>query len=96
MKKSPQKWFSWRLKLILAFGCLGGLALGLFGQYVASIPEAPLGPTPLSWQFKPNSARVATAFETGPIMKKQGLDLVPPAIDQMVPEETELALFALG
>ena len=96
MKRALKKWFSWRLKLILAIGCLGGLVLVLFGQYVASISDTPIGPTPLSWKFKSNSARVATAFETGLVMQKQGSDLLPPAIDQMVPEETTLALFALG
>ncbi len=74
----------------------GGLVLVLFGQYVASISDTPIGPTLLSWKFTSNNARVATAFETGLVMQKQGSDLLPPAIDQMVPEETTLALFALG
>ena len=88
--------FSWRLKLILLLGCLGGLGLVVSGQYVASISDDPLGPTPLSWKFKPNSARVATAFEVGPDLQNNMSDMLPPAIDQMLPEETEFALFALG
>ena len=90
--------FSWRLNLILALGCLAGLALGLFSQHVASMSDVPPGPTPLSWKFKPNSARVAAAFETGAVMhdKHQKTKPLRPVIDQGSPQETQLALFALG
>jgi hypothetical protein len=59
--------FSWRLKLLLVLGCLGGLALALFNQQVASMPEAPLGAAPLSSQDKPSSGRVVAAFATGAV-----------------------------
>jgi hypothetical protein len=98
MKRKQHQFFSWQLKLILALGCLGGLALGLFSQHVASISDAPLGATPLSWRFKPITTRVAAAFEVGDVIhdKNQLTDPLLPVLDQALPEETELALFALG
>lgn len=96
--KKEKKLFSWRLKLILVLGCLGGLGVALFGQYVDSISDLPVGPTPLSWKFKSNSAVVATTFAAGDsLMKHSGSEeAVIPLIDQNLPEETETALFALG
>ena len=84
--------------MILVLGCLGGLALGLFSQHVASMSDSLLGPTPLSWGFKSNSARVAAAFETSKDMRelKQSTITRPPSIDLAIPQETESALFALG
>ena len=98
MKKNQDNFFSWRLKLILVLGCLGGLVLGLFSLHVASMPDAQLGPTPPSWSFKSTSGRVAAAFEKGSVMQEQFqlTVLMTPAIDQAVPDETEFALFALG
>lgn len=96
MRKEPD-YFSWRLKLILALGCLGGLLVGLFSLYVTSLPDVSTLPTPLSWKFKSNSASVAAAFATGTDMSnKQLSEPLRPAMDQAFPKETELALFALG
>jgi peptide-methionine (S)-S-oxide reductase len=89
---------SWRLKLILLLGCLGGLGVALFALYVKSISDLPLGPTPLSWGFKSSSAHVAEIFSKE-ISKMEPSALETPevpAIDKTVPDETELALFALG
>lgn len=90
--------FSWRLKLLLVLGCLGGLALALFNQQVASMSDAPLGAAPLSSQDKPSSGRVVDAFATGAVMhdNNQLTDSMLPAIDQSPPAATEHALFALG
>jgi hypothetical protein len=92
------KFMSWRLKLILLLGCLGGLGVALFALYVKSISDLPLGPTPLSWGFKSSSAHVAEMFSKE-ISKMEPSALETPevpAIDKTVPDETELALFALG
>jgi len=89
---------SWRLKLILLLGVVGGLGVTLFGMYVESISDLPLGPTPLSWTFKSSSAHVTEMFskenssENVRAMKNPEI----PSIDKVVPDSTELALFALG
>ena len=90
--------FSRRLALIIVLGCLGGLAVNLFGRYVDSISDLPLGPTPLSWTFKASSASVAARFAEGSTMeKKHGMnESVLPELDLVAPAETEQALFALG
>ena len=96
--KQKNEFISWRLKLILLLVCLGGLGVGLFGIYVHSMSDLPLGPTPLSWTFKSSSAHVVETFSKGnlslepsPLKKPEA-----PAIDNAFPNETELALFALG
>lgn len=89
---------SWRLKLILLLGCLGGLGVGLFSVYVDSISDLPTAPTPLSWSFKSSNARVAEFFinekttVTVPASHKSDI----PLIDKETPIETKLAIFALG
>jgi len=90
--------FSWRLTLIIALGCLGGLAVTLFGRYVDSISDLPLGPTPLSWSFKASRAGVVTTFsEASNMVKKSAMqEPVLPELDLIAPAETEHALFALG
>jgi len=97
MKKN-RTFFSRRLKLILVLGCLGGLAVTLFGRHVDSMSDLPLGPTPLSWTFKASSTGVAMTFpEENAVMKKNLNDgSMFPELDQGLPAETEHALFALG
>ncbi len=89
---------TWRLKLILFLGCLGGVGVALFGMYVESIPDLPVGPTPLSWRFKSSSARVETLFSKGEKSMEEIALKNPeiPEIDKAISGETELALFALG
>ena len=96
--KENRKYFSWRLKLILILGCLGGLAVILFGRYVDSISDLPLGPTPLSWTFKASSAGVAAKFPAENAVKKKSPSDGPrfPELDLVSHAETEHALFALG
>jgi len=96
--KRNRTYFSWQLKLILVLGCLGGLAATLFGRYVDSISDLPLGATPLSWTFKKNSANVSSTFsEENAVMQKKLSDgSILPEIDLVAPAETEYALFALG
>ena len=98
MKRRQPKIFSWRLKLLLVLGCLGGVALALFNLQVASMPAAPLGAAPLSSQDKPSSGRVVDASVTGAVLhdNNQLTDSILPAIDQSPPAATEHALFALG
>jgi hypothetical protein len=90
--------FTWRLTLIIALGCLGGLAVTLFGRYVDSISDLPLGPTPLSWTFKASRAGVVATFsERSNMVKESAMDEpVLPELDLVTPAETEHALFALG
>lgn len=97
MKKNKTL-FSWRLALIIILGCLGGLAVTLFGRHVDSMSDLPLGPTPLSWTFKASSASVAATFaEVSTMEKKNGMnESVLPELDLVAPAETEHALFALG
>jgi len=97
MKKNKTL-FSWRLTLIIVLGCLGGVAVTLFGRHVDSMSDLPLGPTPLSWTFKTSSAKVTATFsEKSNMIKKRVLaEPVLPEIDMVVPAETEQALFALG
>ncbi len=88
---------SWRLKLILVLGCLGGLGVFMFGKHVDSMSDLPLGPTPLSWKFKSNSRLVSTTFSEGKTQMAQSSGTpVLPAIDTIEYGETKLALFALG
>ena len=89
---------SWRLKLILLLGCLGGLSVALFSIYVKSISDLPQGPTPLSWTFKSSSAHVTKTFSKGNSDIESSTLKNPevPAIDKAFPDETQLALFALG
>ena len=96
--KINRKFFSRRLKLILVLGCLGGLAVALFGRYVDSISDLPVGPTPLSWTFKASSAGVAATFADGTtgLNKDSGDVHALPELDLTAPVETEFALFALG
>jgi hypothetical protein len=96
--KKKNKFLTWRLKLILALGCLGGLTLAISARYVESLSDTPLGPTPLSWTFKSSRASVVTAFAEESVMKNEEHPIEPvvPAIDQVLHEETEHALFALG
>jgi hypothetical protein len=98
MKSKRHKFFSRRLQLILSLGCLSGLALGLFGQHVESMSDDPLGPTPLSWKFKPITSRLAAVLENGAAMqdKNQKTSTLLPGLDQAPPAETALACFALG
>lgn len=96
--KKKRSFMSWRLKLILLLGCFGGVGVVLFGMLVESMSDLPTGPTPLSWNFKASSARVATLFtEEGKVMGETVLknpDI--PEIDKAISGETEMALFALG
>ena len=96
--KQKSKFMSWRLKLILLLGCLGGLSVALSGIYVKSISDLPLGPTPLSWTFKSSSAHVAETFSKGDSNMESSALKNPevPATDKAFPDETEMALFALG
>ena len=96
--KQKRKIISWRLKLILLLGSLGGLSVVLFGMYVNSMSDLPFGPTPLSWTFKASSADVAETFsKKNSDMESNTLkNPEAPAIDKAFPAETELALFALG
>lgn len=96
--KKKYAFISWRLKLILLLGCFGGVGVALFGIYVESISDLPVGPTPLSWRFKSSSARVATLFSKGENNMEETALKNPhiPEIDKAVSGETELALFALG
>ena len=89
---------SWRLKLILLLGSLGGVSVALFGIYVNSISDLPLGPTPLSWTFKASSTHVAEIFSKENLTMESSTLKNPevPGIDKAFPAETELALFALG
>ncbi|MDG5469182.1 hypothetical protein P9J64_12710 [Deltaproteobacteria bacterium IMCC39524] len=96
--KQKKTLISWRLKLILLFGCLAGVGVAMFSLYVESISDLPLGPTPLSWTFKSSSAHVEEIFSKG------SPDMVPgiitssevPPIDKTSLGDTEMALFALG
>ena len=96
--KDNRTFFSWRLKLILVLGCLGVLAVTLFGRHVDSISDLPLGPTPLSWTFKASSAGVATTFSAEKAVMKINLNdgSIIPELDRATPAVTEHALFALG
>ena len=96
--KQKRKIISWRLKLILLLGSLGGLSVALFGIYVNSISDLPLGPIPLSWTFKTSSAHVAEIFskENSDMESSTLKNSEVPAIDKALPAGTELALFALG
>ena len=96
--KKKKSIISWRLKLILLLGSLGGVSVALFGIYVNSISDLPLGPTPLSWTFKASSAHVAEMFsrESSDMNINTLKNPEIPAIDKAFPAETELALFALG
>ena len=96
--KKRSEFMSWRLKLILLLGALGGLGVTLFGMHVESISDLPLGPTPLSWTFKSSSAGVTEMFSKGNSSEKARTMKNPeiPSIDKAVPDSTELALFALG
>jgi len=96
--KHNSAFISWRLKLILLLGCLGGLGVALFSIYVESISDLPLGPTPLSWTFKSSSAHVVEMFsKVGSDMKPSILkDPEVPSIDKIYLGERETALFALG
>ena len=96
--KQKRKIISWRLKLILLLGALGGVSVSLFGIYVNSISDLPLGPTPLSWTFKTSSAHIEEIFSKGnPDMESSNLkNPEVPAIDKAFPAKTERALFALG
>ncbi len=94
MKK--HKYSSWRIRLILVIGVLGGLALGFFSVQVATMSGYPLGLSTLSWNDGPESANAATVFKTEAVMQKQISAPELPLIDQARPEETEFALFALG
>jgi hypothetical protein len=96
--KLKSEFMSWRLKLILLLGCLGGLSVALFGIYVKSISDLPIGPTPLSWTFKSSSVHVAEVFSNENADMESSTLKNPeiPAIDKAFPDETERALFALG
>ena len=96
--KHKTAFISWRLKLILILGCLGGLGVALFSIYVESISDLPLGPTPLSWTFKSSSAHVVEMFSKGGSDMKPSILKDPeiPSIDKVYLGETEIALFALG
>jgi hypothetical protein len=96
--KKKYTFISRRLKLVLIFGCLGGLVVTLFGIYVGSISDLPTGPAPLSWNFKSSSARVTKSFSNGKTKMEVHASRKPdiPQIDKAVPPETALALFALG
>ena len=98
LMKKRSEFISWRLKLILFLGVLGGLSVTLFGMHVESISDLPLGPTPLSWTFKSSSARVTEMFSKGNSSEKVRTLKSPeiPSIDKVIPDSTELALFALG
>ena len=96
--KHKTAFISWRLKLILILGCLGGFGVALFSIYVESISDLPLGPTPLSWTFKSSSAHVVEMFSKGGSDMKPSILKDPeiPSIDKVYLGETEIALFALG
>ncbi len=94
MNRQKRRFFSWRLKLILMLGAFAGLVLALFSDYVASLPEDPVGPIPLSWGFKQQAARTAAFFKMEHLVNSSSGET--PMIDTMVPEHTEFALFALG
>jgi hypothetical protein len=96
--KKRTKFLSWRLKLILLIGCLGGLGVALFSIYVKSVSDLPQGPTPLSWTFKSTSAHVTKSFSKGnsEIESSPLKNPEVPATDKDFPDETKLALFALG
>jgi hypothetical protein len=96
--KHKTAFISWRLKLILLLGCLGGLGVALFSIYVESISDIPLGPTPLSWTFKSSNAHVVEMFSKGGSDMKPSILKDPeiPSIDKVYLGETEIALFALG
>jgi len=94
MNSQKRKIFSWRLKLILTLGAVAGLVLMVFSNYVASLPEDPIGPTSLSWGFKQQAARAAAFFNMEHLVNSSSGE--PPPIDATVPERTEFALFALG
>lgn len=97
MTEPLKRIFSWRLKLILTCGGILGLALGIFSFHVARMDDSPNGTTPISWTFKAKSHSILKYFRvedraaTDPKVK-----LPPPAIDRLIPEKTEFALFALG
>jgi len=96
--KHKTAFISWRLKLILLLGCLGGLGVALFSIYVESISDLPLGPTPLSWTFKSSSTHVVEMFSKGGSDMKPSILKDPeiPSIDKVYLGKTEIALFALG
>jgi len=96
--KQKSKFLSWRLKLILLLGCLGAVSVVLFGIYVKSISDLPLGPAPLFWTFKSSNNHIVETFSKGnSVMESRTLkNLEVPAIDKAFPDKTELALFALG
>jgi len=96
--KENRIFFSWRLKMILVLGCLGGFAVTLFGWHVDSMSDLPLGPTPLSWTFKASSVSVAATFsgENAAMKKSLSDGSVLPELDLVALVETEHALFALG
>jgi hypothetical protein len=96
--KKRETWMTRRLGLILLVGCLGVVAVMVFGDYVDSISDTPLGPTPLSWGFKSSGAHVADIFAEKNSMQAQtaAKPRTIPKIDQVIPKDTELALFALG
>lgn len=94
MNSQKRKIFSWRLKLILLLGAFAGLVLTLFGSYVRSLPDDPIGPIPITWGFKQQVGKVAAFFNMEQLVNSVPGD--PPSIDATVPEHTESALFALG
>ena len=96
--KRKRKFSPCRLVVILTFGVLGLLGVNAFSQYVKSISDLPVGPTPLSWTFKSNTRLVSQTFNQGEIqvLDKMSPALAIPEIDRVDYSVTETALFALG
>jgi hypothetical protein len=96
--KKRETMMTLRLGLILLVSCLGGVAVMMFGDYVDSISGTPLGPTPLSWGFKSSGTQIADTFAEVNSMQIQHAAKpgAIPKIDEVIPKDTELALFALG
>ncbi len=83
--------------IILLIGGLGFIGVHIFGEYVDSISDLPVGPAPLSWKFKPNASIVSQTFDQGEFqVNKMPLHPEIPLIDQADYPVTQTALFALG
>jgi len=97
MAEQRKQLISWRLKLILISGCILGLALGIFSYHVERMDDSSNWAAPISWTFKAKSRSIPEFFrvDNGRAADSIG-DSSPPTIDQLIPKETEFALFALG